>query len=61
MLLSCVLGAVALSFPIQIMALYGHGLDELAGDDLLIRGSVDKDKALRELSQGSDDELDSPG
>jgi sec-independent protein translocase protein TatC len=33
----------------------------LAGDDLLIRGSVDKDKALRELSQGSDDELDSPG
>ena len=33
----------------------------LAGDDLLIRGSVDKDKALRELSQGSDDELDPPG
>ncbi|HET9303680.1 MAG TPA: twin-arginine translocase subunit TatC [Propionibacteriaceae bacterium] len=33
----------------------------LAGDDLLIRGSVDKDKALRELSQGSDDQLDSPG
>jgi sec-independent protein translocase protein TatC len=33
----------------------------LAGDDLLIRGSVDKDKALWELSQGSDDELDSPG
>ena len=33
----------------------------LAGDDLLIRGSVDKDKALRELYQGSDDELDSPG
>jgi sec-independent protein translocase protein TatC len=33
----------------------------LAGDDLLIRGSVEKDKALRELSQGSDDQLDSPG
>jgi sec-independent protein translocase protein TatC len=33
----------------------------LAGDDLLIRGSVDKDKALRELSQGSDDQLDTPG
>jgi sec-independent protein translocase protein TatC len=33
----------------------------LAGDDLLIRGSVDKDKALRELSQGTDDELDPPG
>jgi sec-independent protein translocase protein TatC len=33
----------------------------LAGDDLLIRGSVDKDKALRELSQSTDDELDPPG
>jgi sec-independent protein translocase protein TatC len=33
----------------------------LAGDDLLIRGSVDKDKALHELSQSSDDELDPPG
>jgi sec-independent protein translocase protein TatC len=33
----------------------------LAGDDLLIRGSVDKDKALRELSQSSDDKLDPPG
>jgi hypothetical protein len=33
----------------------------LAGDDLLVRGSVDKDKALRELSQGVDDELDPPG
>ena len=35
--------------------------DALAGDDLLIRGSVDKDQALRELSQSSDDELDPPG
>jgi sec-independent protein translocase protein TatC len=35
--------------------------DALAGDDLLIRGSVEKDKALRELSQGDDDELDPPG
>jgi hypothetical protein len=33
--------------------------DALAGDDLIIRGSVDKDKALRELS--NDDELDPPG
>ena len=33
----------------------------LAGDDLLIRGSVDKDKALHELSQSGDDELDPPG
>jgi hypothetical protein len=28
---------------------------------LVIRGSVDKDKALRELSQSGDDELDPPG
>ena len=33
----------------------------LAGDDLLLRGSADKNKALWELSQGSDDQLDSPG
>jgi sec-independent protein translocase protein TatC len=30
----------------------------LAGDDLLIRGSVADDKALRELSEGSDDGLE---
>ena len=34
----------------------------LAGDDMLIRGSVEKDQALRELSKGKDDiEFDSPG
>ena len=34
----------------------------LAGDDLLIRGSVEKDKTLRELSKGSDDiEFDPQG
>jgi sec-independent protein translocase protein TatC len=32
----------------------------LAGDDGLIRRSVQDDKALRELSEGSDDELDPP-
>jgi sec-independent protein translocase protein TatC len=32
----------------------------LAGDDGLIRRSVQDDKALRELSEGSDDDLDPP-
>ena len=34
--------------------------EALAGDDGLIRRSVQDDKALRELSEGSDDELDPP-
>jgi sec-independent protein translocase protein TatC len=33
----------------------------LAGDDLIVRHTVTHDKALRELSQGDDDELDPPG
>jgi sec-independent protein translocase protein TatC len=33
----------------------------LAGDDLIVRHTVTDDKALRELSQGDDDELDPPG
>jgi sec-independent protein translocase protein TatC len=64
---------LALAAPMTLLFLaaeaIAHVLDRrkarraaLAGDDLLIRGSVDKDKALRELSQGSDDiEFDPPG
>jgi sec-independent protein translocase protein TatC len=33
----------------------------LAGDDLIVRHTVTDDKALRELSQANDDELDPPG
>jgi sec-independent protein translocase protein TatC len=33
----------------------------LAGDDLIVRHTVTGDKALRELSQANDDELDPPG
>jgi sec-independent protein translocase protein TatC len=33
----------------------------LAGDDLIVRHTVTDDKALRQLSQGDDDELDPPG
>jgi sec-independent protein translocase protein TatC len=63
---------LALALPMTLLFIgtevIAHILDRrkarraaLAGDDLLIRGSVEKDKALRELSQGSDDELDPPG
>lgn len=64
---------LALAAPMTVLFLaaeaIAHVLDRrkarraaLAGDDLLIRGSVEKDKALRELSQGSDDvEFDPPG
>ena len=63
---------LALALPMTLLFIgtevIAHILDRrkarraaLAGDDLLVRGSVEKDKALRELSQGSDDELDPPG
>jgi sec-independent protein translocase protein TatC len=63
---------LALALPMTLLFIgtevIAHILDRrkarraaLAGDDLLIRGSVEKDKALRELSQRSDDELDPPG
>jgi sec-independent protein translocase protein TatC len=63
---------LALAAPMTLLFLgaevIAHILDRrkarraaLAGDDLLIRGSVEKDRALRELSQSSDDELNPPG
>jgi sec-independent protein translocase protein TatC len=63
---------LALALPMTLMFIatevIAHILDRrkarraaLAGDDLIIRGSVDKDKALHELSQSTDDELDPPG
>ena len=64
---------LALAAPMALLFLaaevIAHVLDRrkarqaaLAGDDLLIRGSVADDKALRELSKGSDDiEFDPPG
>jgi sec-independent protein translocase protein TatC len=64
---------LALAAPMTLLFLaaeaIAHILDRrkarraaLAGDDLLIRGSVEKDKTLRELSEGSDDiEFDPPG
>ena len=64
---------LALAAPMTVLFLtaevIAHVLDRrkarraaLAGDDMLIRGSVEKDQALRELSKGKDDiEFDSPG
>jgi sec-independent protein translocase protein TatC len=64
---------LALAAPMTVLFLaaevIAHILDRrkarraaLAGDDLLIRGSVEKDQALRELSKGNDDiEFDPPG
>jgi sec-independent protein translocase protein TatC len=64
---------LALAAPMTVLFLaaevIAHVLDRrkarraaLAGDDMLIRGSVEKDQALRELSKSNDDiEFDPPG
>jgi len=62
---------LALALPMTVLFLaaevIAHILDRrkeravaLAGDDWLVRGSVADDKALRELSEGENDELEPP-